>query len=108
MLALSDIADVKDTTAEREQLTRLQKQESIGIEIIKQSDANTVEVVDAAKKELNTLKAILPKDVEIAIVLDQSERVREALSDVNVSLLLGAFLAVLIVFLFLHNIREPL
>ncbi|MDI6828359.1 MAG: efflux RND transporter permease subunit, partial [Armatimonadota bacterium] len=105
VLALSDIADVKDTTAEREQLTRLQKQESIGIEIIKQSDANTVEVVDAAKKELNALKTILPKDVEIAIVLDQSERVREALSDVNVSLLLGAFLAVLIVFLFLHNIR---
>lgn len=105
VLTLSDIAEVKDTTAEREQLTRLQKKESIGIEIIKQSDANTVEVVDAAKEELNALKAILPKDVEIAIVLDQSERVREALSDVNVSLFLGAFLAVLIVFLFLHNIR---
>ena len=108
VLTIGDIAQVKDTTAEREDLTRLQKKDSIGLQIIKQTDANTVEVVDAAKKELAAMKSILPKDVQIAIVFDQSDRVRESLDDVNMSLILGALLAVLIVFLFLHNIRGTL
>jgi hydrophobic/amphiphilic exporter-1 (mainly G- bacteria), HAE1 family len=105
VLRIGDIAEVKDTTAEREDLTRLQQKDSIGLQIIKQTDANTVEVVDGAKKELATMRSILPKDVRIAVVLDQSDRVRESLDDVNMSLILGALLAVLIVFLFLHNIR---
>ncbi len=105
VLTIGDIAEVKDTTAEREELTRLQKKDSIGIQIIKQTDANTVEVVDEAKRELESMKSILPKDVQIAVVFDQSDRVREALDDVNMSLILGALLAIIVVFLFLHNIR---
>ncbi|HUV03706.1 MAG TPA: efflux RND transporter permease subunit [Armatimonadota bacterium] len=105
VLAIRDIAEVKDTTAEREETTRLQKEDSIGLLILKQSDANTVQVVDAVKKELAAMKDILPPDVKIAVAMDQSDRVKEALADVNVSLWLGAFLAVLIVFLFLHSIR---
>jgi len=105
VLTIGDIAEVKDTTAEREETTRLQKEDSIGLLVQKQSDANTVEVVDAAKEELAAMKEILPPDVKIAVALDQSNKVKEALADVNVSLWLGAFLAVLIVFLFLHSIR---
>jgi HAE1 family hydrophobic/amphiphilic exporter-1 len=104
-LTIGDIAEVKDSCAEREETTRVQKKDSIGLLVQKQPDANTVEVVAAVKKELEAMKDILPKDVEIAIALDQSTQVKEALSDVNVSLWLGAFLAVVIVFLFLHNIR---
>lgn len=104
-ITIGDIAQVKDSVAERTQLTRVQKADSIGITIQKQSDANTVQVADGVKKELTAMKSILPKDVKVAVILDQSDRVKEALADVNVSLWLGAFLAVLIVFLFLHNIR---
>ena len=105
VLTIGDIAEVKDSVAEREENTRLQRQDSVGITVQKQSDANTVEVADAVKKELESMKSILPSDVKIAISMDQSARVREAIADVNTSLWLGAFLAVLIVFLFLHNLR---
>ena len=105
VLTLGQIAEVKDSVAERTETTRLQKQESVGLLIQKQSDANTVQVVDAVKKELDVMKGILPKDIQIGVSLDQSKQVREALADVNTSLWLGAFLAVLIVFLFLHSIR---
>ena len=105
VLTIGDIAEVKDSVAEREVNTRLQKHDSVGITIQKQSDANTVAVADAVKKELASMKAILPADVQIAVAVDQSSRVREAIADVNTSLWLGALLAVLIVFLFLHSIR---
>ena len=105
ILSIGDIAEVKDSVAERQENTRVQKAESIGLLIQKQSDANTVEVADGVKEELEAMKDVLPKDVKIAISLDQSDRVREALADVNISLWLGALLAVLIVYLFLHNIR---
>ena len=105
VLTIGDIAEVKDTTAERVEETRLQKQDSVGLLIQKQSDANTVQVADGVKEELAAMKGVLPKDIKIAVALDQSNRVREALTDVNTSLWLGALLAVLIVFLFLHNIR---
>lgn len=105
VLTIGDIAEVKDSVAERTELTRLQKKESVGIMIQKQSDANTVQVADDVKKELNGMKSLLPSDVQIAVAMDQSARVRDAIDDVNTSLWLGALLAVLIVFLFLHNIR---
>ncbi len=47
----------------------------------------------------------LPADLNVVTLQDQSTLVRESLQDVNVSLILGAFLAVLVVFLFLHNLR---
>lgn len=105
VLTIGDIAEVKDSVAERTDMTRLQKKDSVGITVQKQSDANTVQVADDVKKELKNMESILPSDIKIAVALDQSQRVREAMDDVNTSLWLGALLAVLIVFLFLHNIR---
>ncbi|MHB0913563.1 MAG: efflux RND transporter permease subunit [Armatimonadota bacterium] len=104
-VAVGDIAQVLDASAEREASTRLQLKDSVGLLITKQSDANTVAVADAVKKELAAMKDVLPSDVQIAVAYDQSEHVRDSLADVNVALVLGALLAVLIVFLFLHNIR---
>lgn len=105
VLTIGDIADVKDTVAEREAITRLQGKDSVGILVLKQSDANTINVADGVKEELKKMKDVLPSDINIAVSYDQSDRVKESMADVNVSLLLGALLAVLIVFLFLHNIR---
>ncbi|MHB1456949.1 MAG: efflux RND transporter permease subunit, partial [Armatimonadota bacterium] len=105
ILTIGEIADVKDTVAEREVITRLQKKDSVGILVLKQSDANTIGVADAVKEELEKMNDVLPSDVDIAVSYDQSDSVKESMADVNVSLMLGALLAVLIVFLFLHNIR---
>lgn len=102
---IGDIAEVSDTVAEPDSLTRLNGEPSVVINIQKQSDANTVSVVDGVKEELEAMKAFLPEGVDFVMANDQSVFVKESLNDVNKSLLEGILLVVIIVFLFLHTIR---
>lgn len=82
--------------------------DSIGLTVTKLADANTVEVVDNVIKELGRLEKELPGNIKFQISQDESRTVRYALEDINVSLILGALLAVIVVFLFLHNLRGTL
>lgn len=112
-LRLADVADVKDTVEEPSELTRVYEREdgkmkggdSVGITVTKLSDANTVQVIEGVKKELERLKPEMPKGVRFVIAMDQSTYIESALEDVNISLVLGALLAVIVIFLFLHNVR---
>lgn len=102
---LGDIATVKDSIKEPDQLSRLNGHPSVTLSIQKQSDANTVEVADGIKQELEDMKPLLPKGVHPVIARDDSVFVKDSVRDVNMSLLEGILLVVLIVFLFLHTIR---
>jgi len=114
-LKLRDVATVEDTVAERETTTRVWTREhpgdemvgadSVGLTITKLADANTIEVVDAVRKELTRLEKDLPDKIRFQVVQDESRSVRNSLNDINVSLILGSLLAVLVVFLFLHDLR---
>ena len=105
VVRLGDIADIKDTIAEPEQITRLNGRPSVVLTVQKQSVANTVDVADGIKKELAAMQPILPTGVHPIIAIDQSKFVKDALHDVNKSLMEGILLVVLIVFLFLHTAR---
>ena len=102
---LADIADVADTTIERTVESTLDGQDSVTLAIQKTSDGNTLKATDGVKEQLKAVKTFLPPDVNFVITRDDSTNVRENLKDVVVSLCIGAFLATLIVFLFLHNFR---
>jgi HAE1 family hydrophobic/amphiphilic exporter-1 len=102
---LSDIATVKDTSAERDQIARVNEKDSVSLIISKLSDANPVQMADGVKKVVADMERTLPGGVQFVLATDTSRQVRAALEDVNVSLVLGALLAVMVVFLFLHNIR---
>ena len=105
VVALGDIATVLDTGSEKTQDSFLNGQPSIGIDILKTTDGNTLAAVAGVKTQLKSLGKILPPDITFTISTDQSETVNSNLNDVVVSLILGAMLAVLVVFIFLHNIR---
>ncbi len=105
VVALGDIATVLDTGSEKTQDAFLNGQPSIGIDVLKTTDGNTLAAVAGVKTQLKTLARILPPDITFTISTDQSETVNNNLNDVVVSLMLGAMLAVLVVFIFLHNIR---
>ncbi len=107
-ITLGDIAEVKETVAPPEEITRVNGKDSVVLLVTKASDANTVTVVDGVKGVLKKLESLLPKGCHFVISQDQSILVREALTDVNMSLWLGAFMAVAIVFLFLHNLKGTL
>ena len=105
VVALGDIATVLDTGSEKTQDAFLNGQPSIGIDVLKTTDGNTLAAVSGVKTQLKNLAKILPPDITFTISTDQSTTVNSNLNDVVVSLVLGAMLAVLIVFIFLHNIR---
>ncbi|MCE5323530.1 efflux RND transporter permease subunit [bacterium] len=104
-IRVGDIAEVKDTVAEAERVIRLNGKPTVIFAIQKQSDANTVDVADGIKKELAELQPQLPSGVHPVIAIDQSTFVKDALHDVNKSLMEGILLVVVIVFLFLHTAR---
>lgn len=82
--------------------------DSVGITVTKLADANTVDVVDGVLRELARMEKELPGNIRFQVTQDESRTVRYALDDINVSLILGALLAVIVVFLFLHNLRGTL
>ena len=102
---LKDIGTVTDTGSQQTQDSFLNGHEAIGIDILKTTDGNTLAAVASVKKQLVALKKILPADISFTISKDTSDDVHNNLNDVVVSLAIGAILAVLVVFVFLHNPR---
>jgi len=102
---LSDIAVIQDTVEERRDASRINREDSVAIIIQKTSEGNTVEIAKNVRQAIKQLEKELPKDIRFVVNQDLSEAVESSVEDVVVSLILGAFLAVVVVFLFLHNIR---
>jgi len=102
---LSDIADIRDTVAEQRDTSRINREDSVALVIQKTSEGNTVEIARSVRKEIGLLQKELPKDIRFILNQDLSVNVENSVEDVVVSLALGALLAVLVVFLFLHNLR---
>ena len=73
------------------------------VNINRQPDANTVAVVDEVKAALNAMRGQIPKDVRVAAYYDQSLLVRESISSVRDSILVGLLLSVVILYAFLRN-----
>ncbi len=104
-IALGDIADIQDRGSEKTQDAYLNGQEAVGIDVLKTTDGNTLAAVSSVKKQLAGLKKTLPPDIHFITSKDQSLDVSNNLNDVVASLFIGALLAVLVVFTFLHNVR---
>jgi hydrophobic/amphiphilic exporter-1 (mainly G- bacteria), HAE1 family len=116
-LRLRDLATVKDMVKERDTSTRiwyrdanekLVGSDAVTLVVTKLSDANTVDVVHRVRHAMTEMEKTLPGGMRFVVTQDQSPRIEGALEDVNVSLILGALLAVIVVFLFLHNLRGTL
>ena len=73
------------------------------VNINRQPDANTVAVVDAVKGALTAMRGQIPKDVRVAAYYDQSLLVRDSISSVRDSILVGLLLSVVILYVFLRN-----
>lgn len=109
-IQLREVATVKDSHEDEKLRVRLNGIAGIKMSIQKRPNANTIEVVNAVRKRIKLLKKqkILPPDVTIKAVEDQSTYIRSALSGAKLAALMGAFLAMLVVFLFLGNILRTL
>ena len=102
---LSDLARVEDGFVERDSAAQLDGQPAIALIIRKQSDANTVEVADAVAEALTALRVSAPRGVRIDTLVDNSLPIRASIETVQFDLVLGALLAVAIIFIFLRDLR---
>ncbi len=103
---LADLGRVERGYREREIITRFNGEEVVEVAIYKEGDANTVEVADAVKRRLGVLKQQLPEGVETNILYDQSRFIKQSIAEVRSNALLGAILAILVLYVFLRNGRS--
>ncbi len=100
---LSEIAKVYDAV-ENDQIAAWKGEErGIALAIFRQSDANTVQVVDSIRDKLPLYQAQLPPSITASVLNDRSRSVRESVADVEETLALSIILVVLVIFLFLKS-----
>lgn len=103
---LGEVARIVDGVEEARSLALVNGEPGIGLDVLKQSGANVVAVVDAVKAEIARLQGELPEGVRIEMVRDGSTWIRDSVHDVQETLILGGLLTVLIVFIFLNSWRS--
>ncbi len=105
-VALGEVATVVDGVEEQRSLALINGVPAVAIDVMKQSKTNTVGTADAVKEEVETLRGEMPSGTEIDVIRDASYFIREAVADVQTTMILGGLLTILIVFCFLNSWRS--
>ncbi len=104
-VSLRDLGDVVDSVENNRLASRYNGQQVVTLTIQRQPGTNTVAVVDAIRNLLPSFRQQLPASIKLDVLYDRSESIRESVNDVQFSLLLAIGLVVLVIFLFLRNVR---
>ena len=105
---LRDVATVNDSFKEQTSAFTVNGQESIGISVFKQADSNTVRVAEDVTQEIERLQKELNLKINMVIVYNQADFIKDAITDLNLAGLMGGFLAFLVLLLFLRGFRSAL
>jgi hydrophobic/amphiphilic exporter-1 (mainly G- bacteria), HAE1 family len=105
-IRLSDIGRAEDGTKELRSIARLNGEPAVTIEVLRQTGANSIAVIDAVKAELAIVAEQLPSDIRMEIVRDQSNYIHAALHEINTHLVMGSILACLVILLFMRSWRS--
>src|ERR1700688_2379727 len=105
---LDEVAKIYDSVENDKIATWLNGERAIVLAIQKQPDANTVAVVDSVLAKLPALRAQIPPSVSVNVMMDRSISIRQAVSDVEETLLIAVALVILVIFLFLRSASATL
>ncbi|MFN3330001.1 MAG: efflux RND transporter permease subunit, partial [Pyrinomonadaceae bacterium] len=103
---IKDIGYVEDGVEEVRSEARLNGKPAVTLIVSKQSGQNTVAVARAVKERLKEIESTLPPNYELRIVGDNSIFIENALNSIKEHLIVGSILAIVVVFLFLQNLRS--
>jgi len=101
---LRDVGRVIDSVENNKVAAWYNDKRSVVLAVQRQPGANVVEVVDAVKKLLPTLRAQIPPSVDLEVSFDRTQSIRASVEDVQFTLVLTVCLVVLVIFLFLRNL----
>lgn len=105
-VTLDDVAEVQLGKEEQTAITRTNEKPSVGINVFKQSGANTAQVSKDVRAELDRLNHSLESDT--LLIFDQGKYVDRSVKNVGNTMISGGILAMLVLFLFLRSFRSPL
>ena len=104
---LKDVADVQDTQKEVEKLARVDQQSAIALQVLKQSDANAVEVSRLTREILSTLESTYANvNLQLNVANDSSVYTLESADAVVHDLILAIILVAVVMLFFLHSLRN--
>ncbi len=106
IVRLSDVADVKLSQEDLESITKVNGEEAVSVAVQKQSGVNTVAVANDVLKEIQQLDETSPYNLKV--ILDQSEYIKDTISQVGQNAIIGGILAVIILLIFLRSFRSTL
>jgi multidrug efflux pump subunit AcrB len=107
-LTLGDLGQLVEREREFDSLSRINGQRAVTFNIFKQQDANIVATGEAVKSAMEEVRKTLPADVELRLIYANSDFVKGSLEGLKHTLIEGAILTVMIVFLFLHSWRSTI
>lgn len=107
-VTVREVAQVEDAHEEARIITRLGGKPCVKLSVLKQADANTVEVAQAVSRRLQELQPTLPAGIQLGVVENQAEYVIPALKGVRNAAVEAALLVLLVIYLFLGSWRQVL
>ena len=102
---MKDIAEVRDSTEDFRSFTRINGRPGVRLRITKQSGTNTVEIADGVRAEIARINQQVP-GIQLTVLDDSSIFIKRAIDSVKEHALIGGVLVMLIIFLFLRDIRS--
>jgi len=107
-IVLGDLATVTRGYREREVISRINGKEAVEVAIYKEGDGNTVEVAERIQARVGRLQNSLPKAVRMEVLFDQSRFIKTSINEVLSNAIIGALLAIIVLYLFLRDLRSTL
>ncbi len=107
-IRLRDVARVEVGAEDDRKVVRYQGKSAIGIGIIRQSKANTLDVSSAVKKAIDEIRPELPPDVVLEPAFDSSIFIDRSIADVRETIFLAVALVVLVIYVFLRSMRATI
>lgn len=104
---LRDIADVTMSTEDSRSVLRINGKPGVRMQVTKQSGTNTVAIAQGVRQEIERINREVP-GVQLTLLDDSAKFIERAIVGVREHVMIGAFLVVLIIFLFLQNFRSTL
>ena len=105
-IRVKDVGNVRDGIAEARSASFMGTAPALSLDVLKISGSNTVDVTDQVRVVVDELTRQLPSDITLTIIRDDSSKIREALWDVELTLILGAILTIIIIYFFLASWRS--
>jgi len=105
---LRDLGEAVDATKEPRTAARLDGRPAVVLTVQRQSGENTVEVIEAVKQRLQRSVQILPPDVRVEVIQDQSRYILAAMHEIQKHLIVGSLLATLVVLIFMRSWRSTI